>query len=453
VHPHAPAAPEATPGPPTDSPAEPVTAEGAAPPPAGLAEGAAEIPVSDPTAWGRVDEDGAVWVRTADGERPVGSYPGVATRDALAYFGRKYDELVGQVMLLEQRVRGTDLPPKDALAGIAKLTETITEAAAVGDLQGLCHRLDALLPVVEERKAAADELRTRRRTEAREAKDRIVTEAEELAQSSEWKRTGDRLRELLEDWKKIPRLERGVDDTLWKRFSTARSAFDKRRRQHFAALDTQREESHARKERLIAEAETLAGSTDWGPTGGRLRELMTEWKAAGRARRDLEDELWGRFRAAQDRFFAARNAVFGERDAELRVNAERKEALLAEAEALLPVRDVAAAKAVLRRIQDRWEQIGHVPREHRERTEGRLHRVEQAVRDSEEATWKRSNPEALARARATVTALQQSIAKLHADAEKARRHGDERKAAQAQEAASARASWLVEAEKTLAEFS
>ena len=441
--------PEITPAPAAAPTADPATSV----PPAEVPKTASDIPVSDPTAWGRVDESGAVWVRTADGERSVGSYPGVATEDALAYFGRKYDELVGQVMLIEQRVLGTDLPPKEALGSIAKLTETVTAAAAVGDLLGLRNRLDALVPVVEERKAAADELRARRRTEAREAKDRIVTEAEELAQSSEWKRVGDRLRELLEDWKKIPRLERPVDDTLWKRFSAARSAFDKRRRQHFAALDTQREESHARKERLIAEAEALADSTDWGPTGNRLRELMTEWKSAGRARRDLEDELWARFRAAQDRFFAARNAVLGERDAELRANAEKKEALLAEAEDILPVRDLVAAKAALRRIQDRWEQIGHIPREQRERIEGRLRRVEQAVREGEESTWKRSNPEARARAEAAVTQLQQSIAKLHADAEKARGRGDHRKATQAEEAAAARASWLVEAEKTLAEFS
>jgi Domain of Unknown Function (DUF349) len=394
-----------------------------------------------------------VWVRTAEGERAVGSYPGVASEDALAYFGRKYDELVGQVMLLEQRVRGTDLAPKDALAAIVKLTATVTEGAAVGDLLELRNRLDALVPIVEERKAAAEELRSRRRIEAREAKDRVVTEAEELAQSSEWKRAGDRLRELLEEWKKIPRLERGADDTLWKRFSTARSAFDKRRRQHFAALDTQRDESHARKERLIAEAEALAESTDWGPTGNRLRELMTEWKSTGRARRDLEDELWARFRAAQDRFFAARNAVFGERDSQLRTNADKKEALLTEAEAILPVRDLAAAKAALRRVQDQWENIGHVPREQRERIEGRLRRIEQAVREGEEATWKRSNPEARARAEAAVAQLQQSIAKFHAEAEKAHAGGEETKAAQAREAAAARQSWLVEAEKTLAEFS
>jgi hypothetical protein len=383
----------------------------------------------------------------------VGSYPGVASHDALAYFGRKYDELVGQVMLLEQRVHGTDLPPKEALGAIAKLTATVTEGAAVGDLLGLRNRLDALVPIVEERRAAAEQVRARRRMQAREAKDRVVAEAEELATSSEWKRAGDRLRDLLEEWKKIPRLERAADDTLWKRFSAARSAFDKRRRQHFAALDTQRDESHARKERLIAEAEALAASTDWGPTGNRFRELMTEWKSTGRARRDVEDELWARFRAAQDRFFAARNAVFGERESQLRTNADRKEALLTEAEAILPIRDLAAAKAALRRVQDRWEAIGHVPREQRERIEGRLHRVEQAVRESEEATWKRSNPEARARAQAAVTQLQESIAKLQADAEKARARGDESTAAEALEAAAARQSWLIEAEKTLAEFS
>ena len=383
----------------------------------------------------------------------MGSYPGVASEEALAYFGRKYDELVGQVMLLEQRVHGTDLPPKEALAAITKLTATVTEGAAVGDLLGLRNRLDALVPAVEERRAAAEEVRARRRAEARDAKERVVAEAEELAESSEWKRTGDRLRELLEEWKKIPRLERAADDSLWKRFSTARSAFDKRRRQHFAALDTQREESQARKEKLIVEAEAVADSTDWTPTGNRLRELMTEWKSTGRARRDLEDELWARFRAAQDRFFAARNAVLGERDAELRSNADKKEALLNEAESILPVRDLATAKVALRRIQNQWEEIGHVPREQRERMEARLRRIEQAVRDGEDATWKRSNPEARARAEAAVAQLQQSIAKFQADAEKALAQGDDNKAKQAREAAAARQSWLVEAKKTLAEFS
>ncbi len=69
-------------------------------------------------------------------------------------------------------------------------------------------------------------------------------------------------------------------------------------------------------------------STDWGATGAAFRDLLTEWKAVGRAAKDVDDTLWQRFKAAQDTFFAARNAATAERDAEFRANADAKEALL-----------------------------------------------------------------------------------------------------------------------------
>ncbi len=87
-------------------------------------------------------------------------------------------------------------------------------------------------------------------------------------------------------------------------------AFSKRRKAHFAALDAQREEARKAKEKLVVEAESLSGSTDWAGTAARYRDLMTAWKAAGRAQREAEDDLWNRFRGAQDVFFAARGEVF-----------------------------------------------------------------------------------------------------------------------------------------------
>jgi hypothetical protein len=132
---------------------------------------------------------------------------------------------------------------------------------------------------------------------------------------------------------------------------------------------------------------------------------MTQWKAAGRAGRDDEEALWTRFRAAQDTFFAARSGTFAERDAGQRENLERKEALVAEAEALLPVSDLTSARRALRSISERWEAIGHVPRGDRDRIESRLRRVEEAVRSAEDSEWRRTNPEARARAEATVAQL------------------------------------------------
>jgi molecular chaperone DnaK (HSP70) len=180
---------------------------------------------------------------------------------------------------------------------------------------------------------------------------------------------------------------------------------------------------------------------------------MRQWKEAGRAGRDAEAELWKRFRDAQDKFFAARTEVFAAKESELRGNATAKEQLLVQAQALLPVTDWRAAKNALRSIQERWEQAGAVPRESRDQLESGLRRVEEAVKRAEDAQWKRSNPEAVARAEATVNQLHSAIESLETQLAKAQARGDQAAIRKAEEAIAARQSWLAEAERTLAEFS
>jgi hypothetical protein len=180
---------------------------------------------------------------------------------------------------------------------------------------------------------------------------------------------------------------------------------------------------------------------------------MRRWKAAGRSSREVEDELWARFKGAQDTFFAARSAAFSERDAELREHGEAKDRLLAEAEKLLPVRDLRQTRQALRSIQERWEAIGPVPRDSRDRLEGSLRKVEEAVRGAEDSEWRRTNPEARARAEATVAQLRSSIEQLGQRLDKARAAGRDKDAKDAEEALAARRAWLEEAERTLAEFS
>jgi len=407
--------------------------------------------VSDP--WGRVDEHGTVFVRTADGERVVGSWQAGSPDEALAYYRRKYDGLVLEVDLLERRIRDATVSPKEAHSTMERLRESVRTAAAVGDLDGLAARLGSLTPLLEAKREEIKAAKAKAGEEARAIKERIVAEAERIAGSSEWRAGGDRLRVLLDEWKVSPRLDRKADDELWHRFSHARSQFTKRRKAHYADLEVSREESRSRKEKIVAEAEGLAGSTEWGPTAARFRDLMHDWKAAGRAQREVDDALWQRFRTAQDAFFAARNALFAERDAEHHGNLVKKQELVAEAERLLPITDLRSAKAALRSIHDRWEAIGHVPRELRARLEGRLAAVEDAVRATEEREWRRTNPEARARAEATVAQLRASIAQLEERAQAARTAGDDKSVTTAEEAAEARRSWLAEAERTLAEFS
>jgi Domain of Unknown Function (DUF349) len=404
--------------------------------------------------WGRVADDGTVYVRTAEGERVVGSWQAGSPDEALAFFQRKYAALETEVSLLEQRIATTDLSPAHAQATITRLLAAVADAHAVGDLDGLRGRLEALTGLVDHRREENKAAREQARTAAHEAKERIVAEAERIAaEATHWKISGERMRQLLEEWKAAPRGDRATETALWKRLSAARNSFTKRRKAYFASLEEEREGARVRKEKLCAEAEALASSTDWGPTASAFRELMRSWKEAGRADRAAEEELWSRFKTAQDGFFQARSQVLHAKDAELREHASVKARLLAEAEKLVPVADARAARATLRGIQERWEQAGAVPRDSHERLEGGLRRVEEAVRRAEDSQWRRSNPEALSRARGTVEQIRSAISQLESQLARAQASGDSRGQQRAEEALAARRSWLAEAERTLAELS
>jgi hypothetical protein len=312
--------------------------------------------------------------------------------------------------------------------------------------------VDALEPVVAGRREERKAERARKLEEARALKEKIATEAEEIATGNDWRNGANRLRELLERWKALPRLDRAADDALWRRFSGARTMYTRHRKQHFGELNEKREAAKVEKEKLAAEAESLADSTAWGPTAGRFRDLMRQWKAAGPAHKDVDDRLWARFRGAQDRFFSARDASNAELDKEYAENQAVKERLLADAERLLPVKDARAAREAFREVAARWDQAGKVPRSALKDLEGRLRRVENAIKSAEEDRWRRSNPEARARAAETVAKLESSLADLEAQRESAAAKGNDRRAGEAAEAIEARQSWLTEARRALDDF-
>ena len=87
--------------------------------------------------WGRVDADGTVYVRTADGERVIGSWQAGSPEEAIAFFSRKYEALETEVVLLEQRIAATDMAPAQASASVQRLLQHLTDANALGDLDGL----------------------------------------------------------------------------------------------------------------------------------------------------------------------------------------------------------------------------------------------------------------------------------------------------------------------------
>lgn len=419
--------------------AEP-TAEVVAPTPA--------VPVSDPAAFGRVDDDGTVYVRQAGSERAVGQWPAGQPDEALAFYGIRFDGLAVEVDLLCGRIEAGSLSPDEATSRVSKLQAQLAEAPAVGDLDGLAAKLEALAPTIAEQRKLRQAERQARIEAATASKEALVATAEKLAEGKDWRAGADRLRELLDEWKALPRLSKEADDALWHRFSVARTTYTKRRRQHFGDVSSQRDDARAAKQAIIAEAEAVKHSTDWGATTSVYRDLMTRWKAAGSAGREGDNALWRKFRAAQDTFFEARNAATEEQDEAFAANATVKRELLAEAEALLPIRDVKSARSAFRRLSERWEAAGKVPRGEIRDLDGRFGAVEQAIRSFEEEHWRRSDPAVLARVSETVTKLEASIAALRKDRDRAESAGNAKKVAEADAAIAARESWLEQARKS-----
>ena len=336
---------------------------------------------------------------------------------------------------------------------MAHAREALTSPTFLGDvieLNRACDDVDALLTAARAEREAA---RGRQREAALAAREAIVVEAEGLSTSQQWKVTGERFTTLLEEWKSAPRVDRTREQALWKRFSAARTVFDRQRRQHFASRDAERKDAIAAKESLIREAEMLATTTDWAGTTRAYRTLMDRWKSAGHAGRQDEDRLWARFRAAQDAFFAARDAVNAERDVEYKANLDRKRALAAEAEALLPVTDVGAAKKALRGIQERWEAIGHVPRQDKERIERRLRVVEDTIRQADDRRSQSVDPARRARAEDTAERFRSALIRAEKDLDLARATGDQRRIDAAQAAVDSTRSLLAAVEGTVTEFS
>ncbi|MCW2813448.1 MAG: hypothetical protein JWN84_903 [Nocardioides sp.] len=402
--------------------------------------------------WGRVDDDGTVYVKATDGERAVGSYPAGTPEEALAFFTERFDALAFEVQLLEQRVNAGKLTPEEAAESIKTVRAQVTDANAVGDLGSLVGRLDALGPVLAVQREARKAEKAEKSAEAKAAKEAIVEEAEKIGTGTDWRNGANRLRELLDQWKILPRIDRASDDALWKRFSSARTAYTKARKSHFAEQDEKREGARVVKERLCKEAEALATSTDWGPTAGKYRDLMRDWKAAGPAPKDVDDALWKRFRGAQDDFFGARDAANAALDQEFAKNAEVKDALIVEIEALLPITNLDAAKKAFRDLADTWESAGKVPRDRIKDLEGRMRAVENALRSAEDDQWKRSDPEKSARANDMVTKLEDAIAKVEADLEKARTAGNDKKVKELEENLESRRSFLDMARRASADF-
>lgn len=365
--------------------------------------------------FGGATADGSVFVKTPGGDVLVGQYTIGSPAEGLEFFVKKYEGLLADAELEKARLQKGQGRVETALELVERMEAQLASPNVVGDLAKLAEIAGSLRTIANVKSAERAAAKKAARQEALVKREAIAVEAEGLAHSTAWKVTAEKFAELLEQWKALPRGDRDAEQAIWKRFSAARQSFDRARRNHFAELSKNNTAAKSAKLQIVETAESIADSTDWFETTNKFRDLMNSWKASPRGNRKDEDALWNRFRAAQEKFFEAKRAADAVKDEEFKGNLEVKLAILAEAEALLPITDIQAAKSAMREISDRWHKAGHVPRADLPKVEARLKKVEKAIADAEAEEWRKNDPSRKQFASETANRFQASIDKLEAD--------------------------------------
>lgn len=397
--------------------------------------------------WGRVDDELNVYVITKDGEREVGQFPDGTKEEAMEFYSKRFADLEAQVGVFISR-----LEHKTVGRNVAKLfkelQEAIANAKAVGDLDSLTAKLAAVEPEVKEMIKEQQEANKQALQETIQKREEIVLAIEQLAQKDpktvQWKQTTQKINELFDQWKNEQsnhrRVPSSVTDPLWKRFRTAKNQLESARKEFFSTMESTQKLARKTKQELIEKAKTLDPSDSKAVMA--YRNLLNDWKAAGRAGHKIDDELWSQFNAVGDAIFSAKKDI----DAQIEKASEeiiaKREEILANAEELLKSKDVEEAKVSLRNFQNQLERAGFVPRHLVKNQEQRLSKIEAYVRGLEQKLWNDSDPEKLERASSATKQLEDTIAALEADLEAAKQGKDKKHIKEIEEAISARKLWL-----------
>ncbi len=411
--------------------------------------------ISQAASWGRVSEDGTVFLKAPEGEVEVGQYAAGTPQEGLTFYARKYDDLVVEIDVIQIRIKDGKASVDAATQVVKKVRDALAGRSFVGDITSLEARCSEVDLLIEEKRVTERARKAALKESARAARLALATEAEKMSDSGSWKSTTERYTAIVEEWKTLPRVDRISEQELWKRLSNARTAFDKRRRTHFHELDAVRKDALSAKRDLIISAQAATGTAD--PKAGikKFKDLMEAWKKAPRGSRTDEDKLWKRFKAAQDEFYDKLKAGEAAEEEKLHPNVPLKEELAVKAEALLPVdmKNLKSQKTQLRDLQAGWEKVGELPKKDRARLDSRLKKVEDAFRAVEDTQWTRSNPQALARAEDTANAFAGGLSKYERQLEQAQAVGDTKTAAKLEESIKNLRTLLGAVESTAADLS
>lgn len=185
--------------------------------------------------------------------------------------------------------------------------------------------------------------------------------ATEVKSSSEWNTLSKEIEDLQAQWRKIGFATKKENQKIYDRFRAACDEFFARKRDYYSSVKNNMTENLEKKQALIDQAEALKDSTEWKKTTEQYIALQKQWKEIGAVPRKKSDQLWKRFRAACDEFFAKRdaNAAPGENDFYANLKAKRK--LVEEILAFTPSDNETDNAEKMRAFSERWSAIGHVP--------------------------------------------------------------------------------------------
>lgn len=403
------------------------------PSPAMIAKKSANGPVAPHVSYSQADvdaakkfataKDGVITISEGGEQRKVGEYAEGQGDTALDLLAHRYLDLKARLEMFNERLSSRSIRTHEIDETLASLKKDLTAPQAVGDIDALRSRLAEIETAAGKKKEQIAAWHKKAVEKAIADRTEVVENAEKLVagldERTNWRDTSEKFQQLFSQWqerqRKDVRLDKKTSDELWHRFSSARSAFNHQRREWAKARDAQRAQAKALKEQIIKEANDLKDSTEWGETSRAFNELMDRWKAAGRAGRKDDDALWAQFRAAADVFFNARQADRDKRDAGEVDNLKKKQALLAKAQKLVPVKTETEAKKArqqLAAIQEEWDQIGYVPRQNMHELEAGMDAVEDQIKAVENAAWTAKDPETDARRSSFESQLTARIAEL-----------------------------------------
>ncbi len=210
-------------------------------------------------------------------------------------------------------------------------------------------------------------------------KTELCEKVEELAAAAftthkEWNAASDQIIEIQKVWKTIGFAPKKDNTKIYERFRSACDKFFEAKRAFYQDMKSEIADNLQAKLDLCAQAEALQESEDWKATTDALIALQKRWKEIGATSRKHSEQVWQRFRAASDHFFARKAAHFGSVDAQYADNLARKEAMLDEMRQRLQEK-VDITFDTIKEYQRRWAEIGFVPLKKKEAIQAEYRKV------------------------------------------------------------------------------